>query len=210
VFLTLDSFSTAADPTAPANGAMYYNTSTSVFRCRENGVWKNCIDPPSNASTSDQPVGASATAYLAGSAITIPQGGVRVGTQFIWRISVSKSGAGLVGTKYTIMEGTNGSTLDNARIALTAANAETGVADTALVTIICTVRSVSSTGTWTGNFSLSHSAASGAGFNNQASTVTSATFDDSALSAHLVGLEVITGASESLTFQQVQAQAVNL
>jgi hypothetical protein len=211
IFLVLDSYSTAADPTAPANGAMYYNTNTNSFRCRQNSIWRNCIESPSNASTADQAVGASATAYLTGSAITVPQGSVRVGTQFVWRISVSKTNAGLVGTKYSLMVGSNGSIADTARIAFTAANAETAAVDTAQVTIVCTVRSVSATGTWAGSFTINgHSAAAAAGFNNQASNVTSGTFDDTALSGQFVGLEVITGAAESLTFQQVQANSFNL
>ncbi|HUO75892.1 MAG TPA: hypothetical protein VMU12_03195, partial [Candidatus Paceibacterota bacterium] len=37
----LDVKSNAGDPTG-ANGAMYYNASTSTFRCYEGGVWKDC------------------------------------------------------------------------------------------------------------------------------------------------------------------------
>jgi hypothetical protein len=215
VFITLDSYSTAADPTAPANGAMYYNTSTNVFRCRENGVWKNCIDPPSNASTADQPVGASATAYLTGSKITIPQGGVKVGTQFIWRISLSKTNAGTVAPVYDVRVGSAGDGTDASRVSFTM-HVGTAAPDTATVTIIVTVRSVSASGTWAGNIQLVHTAAAATGFESTASinstvvNTTSATFDDSALSGQFVGVSITTGASYSLTFQQVQAQTVNL
>lgn len=42
VELVLDSYNQAADPTGQ-NGAMYYNTVTSKFRCYEGAIWKNCI-----------------------------------------------------------------------------------------------------------------------------------------------------------------------
>ena len=35
--------STTADPSAPANGDMYYNSSTHKFRCYQNGAWTDCI-----------------------------------------------------------------------------------------------------------------------------------------------------------------------
>lgn len=33
----------ASDPSAPSNGFMYYDTTLSKFRCREAGVWTDCI-----------------------------------------------------------------------------------------------------------------------------------------------------------------------
>lgn len=42
--LVLDTKTTSGDP-AGINGAMYYNSSTSRFRCYEGGDWKDCITP---------------------------------------------------------------------------------------------------------------------------------------------------------------------
>lgn len=41
--LVLDSYNTAADPTAAGNGSMYYNSNLGKFRCYENNTWKDCI-----------------------------------------------------------------------------------------------------------------------------------------------------------------------
>lgn len=42
--LVIDSKNTTGDP-AGVNGAMYYNSDDSKFRCYENGAWKDCITP---------------------------------------------------------------------------------------------------------------------------------------------------------------------
>ena len=44
ILLTLDSYSTTADPTGIA-GAMYYSTAYNAMRCYQNGSWSNCSDP---------------------------------------------------------------------------------------------------------------------------------------------------------------------
>jgi hypothetical protein len=211
VFITLDSYSTAADPTAPANGAMYYNTSTNVFRCRQNGVWRNCIESPSNASTADQPLSAASTTYLTGSNITVPQSGLQVGTQFIWRVSLDKTDAvATAANTYIVKYGPNGSTLDTSVISFTGPT-QTAVNDKGTLTIIVTVRSVSGTGTWYGNVQLVHNL-SATGLANTASyvnNVVSGSFDDTTANA-TVGLTVTTGASCTLTIHQVQTQTVNL
>lgn len=43
--LVLDYKNTSGDPTG-VNGAMYYNSNTSKFRCYENSTWKDCITTP--------------------------------------------------------------------------------------------------------------------------------------------------------------------
>ena len=45
--LVLDYKNTSGDPTG-VNGAMYYNSNTSKFRCYENSEWKDCITTPLN------------------------------------------------------------------------------------------------------------------------------------------------------------------
>ncbi|MEO7904278.1 MAG: hypothetical protein ABIR91_00625 [Candidatus Saccharimonadales bacterium] len=53
IALVLDTKNTSGDPTG-VNGAMYYNSATSKFRCYENNTWKNCIGGQNTAQvTSD-------------------------------------------------------------------------------------------------------------------------------------------------------------
>ena len=40
--LSLDVKSTAGDPATGANGAMYYNADSNLFRCYRSGAWNNC------------------------------------------------------------------------------------------------------------------------------------------------------------------------
>jgi hypothetical protein len=89
---------------------------------------------------------------------------------------------------------------------------QTAIADTAAVTITATVRSVSTTSTMAGNYQMVHNLSS-TGFDNALSTkttnVTSGTFDNT-VSNLKIGLSTTTGASYSLTFQQVQATSTGL
>jgi hypothetical protein len=211
--LVLDSYSTASDPTGVLGG-MYYSTSSNTFRCFQNSVWRNCIESPSNSSTADQAPAAATLTYLTGSSISIPTEGVQAGTQFIWRMSVSKTIAGTAAPTFAVVFGTAGTTADTARASFTLPT-ETAAVDTAQITIICTVRSVSATATISCNLQLVHNAANAVGFVATASsgsvvlTATSATFDDT-VAGSKIGVTVNSNTNNLFTFQQVQAQSINL
>lgn len=207
VVLVLDN-STATEA-ASVNGAMYYNSTNNKFRCYEGSAWKSCI-PISNASTADQSVSAASTAYLTGSMITVPTGGLRVGTTFTWRITMSKTAAGTAANTLAVYVGTNGTTSDTSRLSFSTGTG-TNVVDTAVVTIAATVRAVSSSATWAGNMQLTHNLAA-TGFSTLptlASNVTSGTFNDTT-SGLKVGVVLTTAASTVITVQQVQATTTNL
>ena len=202
--LVLDTKTSTGDPTG-VNGGLYYNSSNNKFRCFENSIWQNCI-PASNSSTADQSVGASTTAYLTGSLINIPSSGVHVGSTFTWKVTMSKTAAGTVANTFDVRVGTNGTAADTSRLSF-AMSTETAAADTAVVTITATVRSVSSTSTWAGNYSMLHNLST-TGFDSALSAktinVTSGTFDDTTAGLK-VGVSITTGASYALTIQQVIA-----
>src|SRR5581483_3802611 len=67
VLLVLDSKTNAGDPTE-VNGAMYYNSNSSTFRCGINGSWTNCVN--GQASTLDE-IGGTGTQALTGSNINV-------------------------------------------------------------------------------------------------------------------------------------------
>ncbi|QQS20431.1 right-handed parallel beta-helix repeat-containing protein [Candidatus Saccharibacteria bacterium] len=48
ILFGLDSYNNATDPTG-YNGAMYYNSNTSKFRCYEGGIWTNCAGAAASA-----------------------------------------------------------------------------------------------------------------------------------------------------------------
>lgn len=208
--LVLDTKTNTGDPTG-VNGGSYYNSADSKFRCFENGVWKNCLGSPTNASTADQVVGASTTAYLTGSMITVPASGLQVGSTFVWKITMSKTAAGTLANTFDVRVGTNGTTADTSRLSF-AMGTQTAVADTAVVTITATVRSVSATSTMAGNYQMTHNLAA-TGFDNalqsKTANVTSGTFDNTT-SGLKIGISTTTAASYSLTFQQVQVTTTNL
>jgi hypothetical protein len=52
--LVLDTKNTAGDPSG-VNGAIYYNSNTSKFRCYQNGAWTNCVGGGSKQFLVDAP-----------------------------------------------------------------------------------------------------------------------------------------------------------
>jgi hypothetical protein len=208
VLLVLDSKNTTGDPTG-VNGSEYYNSANNRFRCYQGGSWYNCLDQ-ANSSTGSQSPTAGATTYITGSNMTIPSGGLHVGTQFVWRIAASKTAAGTAASSILVKYGTNGTTADTTVITLTGAT-ETAVADTGMITVTVTVQSVSSTGTWTGNMTLQHNGNTGGMATVPVNVVnaTSATFNDTTTNA-IVGLAFTAGTSDAFTFTEVQANALNL
>jgi hypothetical protein len=145
--------------------------------------------------------------------MAIPVGKLRVGTRFIWRIDVTKTAAGTAARNWFIKLGTAGSTAD-ATILTFASALGTAVVDTAYIEIMVTIKGpLSASCVARGMFRMKHKLAV-TGFSTLAQheelvDVTSGTFD--ATTANLiVGLAVTTGASEVLTVQQCDVEAINL
>jgi hypothetical protein len=211
VILILGNKNTSGDPTC-TSGGIYYNSNSNAFRGCKNGVWRNLIETPNNASTADQNLSAGATTYLTGSSIAVPTEGLQVGTQFIWRVSLNKTdSAATAANTFLVKYGINGTTADTTELSF-GGPTQTAVTDNGVITIMVTVRSVnSSTGTWYGSVQLVHNGSNVGLANTPSFTANGVTgsFNDTTSSA-IVGLAITTGASCTLTIHQVQVQSVNL
>lgn len=164
-----------------------------------------------NQSTADQTINAATTTYLTNSNISVPVGKLRIGTRFIWRITLSKTAAGTAGNIFIVKLGTLGTTGDTSVLTFTLPTA-TGVADVGFIEIVVTVRGpLSASGVLQGHLVMVHNLQTTglANIPGVALNVTSGVFD--VTTANLIaGIVCTTAASTVLTFQQVCAEAVNL
>jgi len=164
-----------------------------------------------NFSTASQAPAATTRTYITGSQIAIPAGKMQIGTMFRWRFNMTKTAAGSATSTFDVAVGTAGTTADTARVSFTKP-AGTAAADEAWVDIIVTVRGpLSSSGVLVGQFIMVHNLAS----TGHAvipcvvvNTVSSA-FDITVANL-FVGVCITTGASDAITIQMCQAEAINL
>lgn len=167
-----------------------------------------------NVSTADQSIGASATAYVTGSAILLPASPTLVaGMVLRWFIQLGKSAAGVAATSPQIRFGTGGSTSDTARCTFTG-DAETAAADEAIDIITATIRgpigaSCIVQSSWKRDTNLSTT-----GFSNTArkalvQAIQSAAFDVTPAGT-IAGIVYTTGASEAITVRQVVGELLNI
>ena len=166
---------------------------------------------PSNAASASQTINAATTAALAGSALAVPTSKLKIGSVFIWNLTVSKTAAGTAANTFNILCGTTGGSSDTSLIALATPTA-TGAIDTAQVQVVLTCRGpLSASGIFQGTLSLVHNL-SATGFATIPCVVvagTSSTFD--VTQANLIlSLSCTTAASTVLTFSQVTGQAFGL
>jgi hypothetical protein len=162
-----------------------------------------------NASTAAMAEGFAADTYVTGSNIRIPVGGMRVGQVYRWQIAVTKTAAGTAQAVYTVRVGTAGAIGDTARLAMTAAVAQTAAASSGIITVFAVVNGVAaaSTGIIAGGVGVAASVGLGSG----AAAVGSA-FDNTALGSasapNYVGLSINGGASAAWTISSVYAELV--
>lgn len=160
-----------------------------------------------NFSTADQSIGASATAYLTGSSIALPNPVVT--SVLRWRAQVAKSAAATATQTVAVRFGTGGSTSDTARCSFTL-DTETAAADEAIYEIIATIRgpigaSCVVEATLMVNDNLSTTGFSNTARKAQIRQATSAAFDITPAGT-LAGVSIQTGASHALTVRQVHAE----
>jgi hypothetical protein len=91
--------------------------------------------------------GFAADTVITGSVVTVPTGKIKVGTKYICRFEVTKTGAGVVAPQFTVRVGPNGTTADTL-IGGGASNpfaAQTAVADEGFIDICFEFRTITGT-----------------------------------------------------------------
>lgn len=162
-----------------------------------------------NNSTGSQSITANTVTYLTGSNITTAN--IKAGTTITWNISVTKTAAGTATPVFTVRFGTTSSTSDSTLLTFTGA-AQTAAADTGMITIQCTFRTVGSgtSAVLAGHYSLVHQLdATGLSNGGGGAFATSAGFNSTTASAFL-GVTVNSGASAAWTVNQVNVKIENI
>ena len=164
-----------------------------------------------NYSTASQAISNTTRTYLTGSQLKAPATGFKIGTILKWVIHVTKSAAGTASSTIDICFGTNGSTSDTARVSFTKP-AGTAAADAGVVTITAIVRGpISASCIVAGVMDFSHNlAATGHLAIANAVVQTNSSAFDITTSGIGAGICWTAGSSDSLTFQLVSAEAVNI
>lgn len=202
-------------PTTPSAGnALWWVDTTAKIFCVKDDAGRIAATS-SNAATAAQGAGFASDTYVTNSDLLIPSFGLQAKTRFLWRISASKSGAGIAQPIYVVRIGTLRTVAgDTARLTITGP-AQTAIADIGNLNIMVTVRNVGASGVLQGTAWWDHrgtaaSSTGGVGFANDGTghtETTAAGFDTSALGGSYVGLSLNGGTSASWTITQVWADA---
>lgn len=204
--ILLDVQSTPATP-ASGQAVVSVNTTTKRIQTVDDAGFKRTLGY-TNFSTAAQVITTSRT-YIAGSNILIPAGALQVGTLFRWTFEMTKTAAGLAAATFDIAFGTAGSTADTARVSFTKP-AGTAVVDCGRVVIEAIVRGpVGASGVVAGHFNMTHNlAATGHAVIPVVDVTTIAAPFDITTPTN-IGLCLTGGAADSVTIQQVMAEAWN-
>lgn len=193
-----------------AAGELGLNTTTGAWFFSVDGTTVTPLNLPNNASVANQTINAAASALLAGSLLGIPPGKLRIGTMFRFRISVSKTAAGTAANTFIFRLGTAGTIADAAILTFTLP-VGTGVIDQAEIDITVTIRGpLTASCIAQGLLTMVHNLQI-TGFATVPCVVlkaTSAVFN--AATPLFASLSCTTAAATVLTFEQVQAEALNL
>lgn len=172
------------------------------------GVWPG--DGIQNSSGAAQSFTAATRTYIGGSALQIPQPGVRVGSVFKWKMNLTKTGAGSAASTFDIAVGTTGTTTDTAVVSFTKP-AGTAVIDEAWIEVQMQVQSIGASGVLVGEFQLTHNLAATGHATIPivvVNTVSSAV--DLTRPNLIFGLCITSGAADAVSCVMVQSEAYNL
>ena len=164
------------------------------------------------SATAQGPIAGGTNTYIAGSNIAIPAAGLRVGTRFRWKISLTKTAAGSASGTFAVVLGTTGTVSDAAILSFTKP-AGTAAADEGFIDIDVIVRGpLGASCIATGEFRLVHNlAATGhAQIPCVVVNTVSSTFSSVWAAGQTIGVTTNGGASDAITIQQVSAEPYNL
>jgi len=197
--ITIDNQTAPTTPAASKSSLWVESTNKRQLQTDDGGVHRGII--AHNNSTAAQGALATTEVYLTGSGLKIPSYGMQVGMTFVWYISVVKTAAGVAAPVWTFRIGTNQTTADTSRLALTATGIQAATAFDGILVAMVYAPTVSATGTIAG------SGGSGPNFGGGGSG-TSATFDNTGtIAGQFLGLTVTTGASAAWTVNAVSCFA---
>jgi hypothetical protein len=198
---------TESGPSTPASGKgviFVDSTTKKLGMLDDGGIVQGILSR--NSATASQGAGFASDTYVTNSGLLIPSFGMKAGMLFRWIITGSKTAASTAAPVYTIRSGSNQSTADTSRLALTTA-AQTAVADNGTLFITAQVRNVSASGVIAGAASWAKTQTGSIGFGGSIDGV-SASFDNSAMAGLYVGLSINGGASAAWTLTSCHAELI--
>lgn len=210
--ILLDNQSAPATPAAGQSVHWFDTTAKIMVNKDDTG---RCYGYSFNAAIAAQAGGFAADTYVTNSDILIPAFGLQAKSIFMYRISASKTGAGVATPIYQVRIGSGRTTSDTSRLTLTGP-AQTAVADIGTLYIMLTVRNIGAAGViqgsawWVHRGTAANTTTSGTGFANDSTghvEATSAAFDMTAIAGNYIGLSVNGGASAVWSPTQVHVEA---
>ena len=165
-----------------------------------------------NDATASQGAGFASDTYVTNSGLLIPSFGMKAGMLARWTISLSKTAAGTAQAAVNVRLGAGQSTSDTAILTLTqaAAEAQSALVASAVMTVFIGVRNVGASGVVAGAFGFTQSYQATAGnlaFGGGIDAVSS-TFNNTAVSGQYLGLSINGGASAAWTITHVAAELI--
>lgn len=200
-------------PSTPAAGkSVIFVDSTTKRICQLDDTGRVCGFLSRNDATASQGAGFVADTYVTNSGLLIPSFGMKAGQLYRWTITLSKTAAGTAAAVVTVRIGAAQTTSDTARLTLTqaAAEAQSALVASAILSVVVGVRNISATGVIAGAFGFTQTYQATAGnlaFGGGIDGVSS-TFDNTTLAGQYVGLSITGGTSAAWTLTHVAAELI--
>ena len=163
-----------------------------------------------NFATAGQTPAATTRTYVTGSALgPFTAGTLAVGTILRWKFDLTKTAAGSASSTFDIAFGTAGTTADTAYVSFTKPSG-TAAADQGWVEISAVVKTAGASGVVIGNFRLIHNLAATGHAQVPAVSVVTTSGTVNLATPTYAGICITTGASDAITINQVEAEAIGL